>query len=305
MQRKALWASVAVVLLVAWAAGQMQSALQDYLDVYIAQVKPEKRADFDAISKKIAAANRQNGGDTWLTMETSYGTQNRVTFISTRHNYGEVEKAQGVFMNALQKTYGQPGTDKLFQNLSQCVVKERQEIRLRRWDLSSNAPSDPAAFARMIADARWLRTITVHVRPGQVANFEALAKEVKAAREKASPAYTVLVSQAVAGQEGTVFYFTTLESSLGGFDAIPGFAQMLGEEGYARFLKTNAEAVSDTETVLNHFLPELSNAPAEVAAAAPDYWSPKAAAPVNAKANPIKKSVVNAKEKTKMEEMQH
>ncbi len=303
MQRKAIWASVAVVLLVAWAAGQMQPKQEDYLDVYIAQVKAEKRADFDAISKKIAAANRQNNGDTWLTMETVYGTENRVTFVSTRHNYGEIEKAQGTFMGAIQKTYGKPGTDKLLQDLSQCVVKEQQEIRRRRWDLGSNAPSDPASFARMIADARWLRTTIVHVRPGQVANFEALAKEVKAARDKATPPFTVLVSQAVAGQEGTVFYFTTLQNSLAGFDAIPPFPQMLGEEGYARFLKVNAEAVSDTETVINRFLPDLSNAPAEVVAAAPDYWTPKAEAAVNAK--PIKKSVVNAKKKTKMEEMQH
>lgn len=305
MQRKAIWASVVVVLLVAWAAGQMQPAQEEYLDVYIAQVKPERRADFDAIAKKIAAANRQNGGDTWLTMETVYGTQSRVTFVSPRHSYAEAEKAQGVFMNALQKTYGKSGTDKLFQDLSQCVVKEREEIRLRRWDLSSNAPSDPAAYARIIANARWLRTVTVHVRPGQVAKFEALAKEIKAARDKVSPPATVLVSQAQAGQEGTVFYVTTLENSLAGFDAIPAFPQMLGEEGYARFLKTNAEAVSDTETVINRFLPDLSNAPEQVAAAAPDFWIPKAAAPVNAKANPIKKSVVNTKEKTKMEEMQH
>jgi hypothetical protein len=306
MQRKAIWVSVAVVLLVAWAAGQMQPAQEDYLDVYIAQVKPEKRADFDAIGKKIAAANRQNNGDTWLTMETVYGTENRVTFVSTRHNYAEVEKAMGAFMGAVQKAYGKPGTEKLFQDLSQCVEKERQEIRRRRWDLGSNAPSDPAAFAKIIADARWLRTTTVHVRPGQVANFEALLKEVKAARDKASPTATVLVSQAVAGQEGTVFYITALQNSLGGFDAMPALPQMLGEEGYARFLKASAETVSDTETVLNRFLPDLSNAPPQVVAAAPDFWTPKtAAAPVNAKATPIKKSVVNAKEKTKTEEMQH
>lgn len=302
MQRKAIWASVAVVLLVAWAAGQAQPALEDYLDVYIAQVKPEKRSDFDAIAKKIAAANRQNSGDTWLTMETVYGRENRVTFISTRHSYGEIEKAQGVFLEALQKTYGKAATDKIFQDFSQCVTSERQEIRRRRWDLSSNAPSDPAAYARIIADARWLRTTTVHVRPGQTAAFEALLKDLKTAREKSSPPQTVLVSQAVAGQEGTVFYVTTLQNSLGGFDAIPAIQQMLGEEGYARFLKASAETISDTETAINRFLPDLSNAPAQVAAAAPDFWIPKAAALVNAKANPIKKSVVNAKEKTKMEE---
>jgi hypothetical protein len=302
MKRKAMLASVVVVLLAAWAAGQMQPAQEDYLDVFIAQVKPEKRAEFDAIAKKIALANRHNNGDTWLTMETVYGTENRVTFVSTRHNYGEIEKAQGTFMDAMQKTYGKAATDKLFQDLSQCVVSERQEIRRRRWDLSSNAPSDPAAFARIIADARWLRTITIHVRPGQAANFEALVKEVKAGFDKTSPPVTVLVSQAVAGQEGTVFYVTTLQSSLGGFDSIPALPQMLGEEGYARFLKANAEAVSNTETVINHFLPDLSNAPAPVAAAAPDFWIPKAAGPVNAKANPIKKSVVNAKDTTKMED---
>src|SRR5258707_14061598 len=81
---------------------------------------------------------------------------------------------------------------------------------------------------------------------------------MKAAREKANPPLTVLVSQAVAGQEGTVFYVTTLQSSLAGFDAIPPIQQTLGDEGYAKFLKTNAEAVSGTETVINRFLPDLS-----------------------------------------------
>ena len=45
---------------------------------------------------------------------------------------------------------------------------------------------------------------------------------------------------------------------------------MLGEEGIARYIKLGWEAVEKTETVINHFLPELSNAPADVVAAAPD-----------------------------------
>ena len=55
--------------------------------------------------------------------------------------------------------------------------------------------------------------------------------------------------------------------------------------------------VSDTETVINRFLPDLSNAPAEVAAVAPDYWHPKTA--VVAKASAAKAAVVNASESTK------
>ncbi len=301
MQRKVIGSVIAVVLLGALAVGQAQQAQESYLDVFTVQVKPEKRTDFDAISKKIAAANRQNKGDTWLAMETTYGPGNRVTFISTRNSYGEVETAMGTFMEALQKTYGRAATDKMFQELNQCTLSSRSEIRRRRWDLSSNAPSDPAAFAKLLADSRWLRTTAVHVKPGEAAAFEASMKDVKAAREKASPPVTTLVSQAVAGQEGTVYYVTMLQSSLAGFDSIPLTQQTLGEEGYAKFLKANAEAVSSTETVINRFLPDLSNAPEQVAAAAPDFWRPKSMAAMNAKGN-TKAPKVNAAETGKVED---
>ena len=297
MMRKSMWIAVALLLLAALAVGQAQ---EQYLDVYIAQVKPEKRADFDAISKRMVAANRQNKGDTWLTMETAYGPGDRVTFISVRQGYADAEKASEAFFGSLQKAFGKAGTDKLMQEFSQCVVSTRSELRRRRWDLSSNAPTDPAAMAKLLGEARYLRTTAVQVRPGQVAAFEALAKEVKTASEKTSPPQTRLVSQAVAGQEGTVFYITTLQNSLAGFDTVPTIQQILGDEGYQRFLRTNAEVVADTETVINRFLPELSNAPEEVAAIAPDFWQPKTV--VAAKANKAKSGVVNASDTSKVEE---
>jgi hypothetical protein len=301
MQRKAIGSVIVFVLLGALAVSQAQQAQESYLDVFTVQVKPDRRADFDAISRKIAAANRQNKGDTWIAMETVYGPGDRVSFVSTRNSYGEVESAMGVFMGALQKTYGKAATDKMFQDLSQCTVSSRSEIRRRRWELSSNAPSDPAAFAKLLAESRWLRTNVVHVRPGQIATFEALLKDMKAAREKATPPLTVLVSQAVAGQEGTVFYVTMLQSSLAGFDAIPPIQQTLGDEGYANFLKTNAEAVSGTETVINRFLPELSNAPEQVASIAPDFWRPKSTVAANPK-TAAKPPMANAAETGKLED---
>ena len=62
-------------------------------------------------------------------------------------------------------------------------------------------------------------------------NFEELLKDLKEAREKASPPVTVLVSQAVVGQEGTVYYLTNLQSSIAGFDGMPSMQKMLGDEG--------------------------------------------------------------------------
>ena len=297
MKRKAMWTGVAVVLLAALVAGQTP---EQYLDVYTAQVKPEKRADFDVVMKKMVAANRQSKGDSWLAMETAYGPGDRVSFVSVRQGYGDAEKSSDAFYAALHKVYGNAGVDKMFRDFGQCVLSTRSEFRRRRWDLSSNAPTDPAAMTKLLGEARYLRTTAVHVRPGQVAAYEALLKEVKAAREKASPPQTILVSQAVAGQEGTVFYITALQNSLAGFDAVPTIQQTLGDEGYQRFLKTSAETVVNTETVINRFLPELSNAPEEVAAVAPKYWQPKAV--VAARASRAKIGVVNASQAGKIEE---
>jgi hypothetical protein len=294
-KRQAVLTVVALLVLAAMAAGQAQ---EQYLDVYYAQVKPEKRAEFDAITKKMVAANRPNG-DTWITLDTVYGHGDRVTFISMRGSYGEIEKGMDAFSGSMEKALGKAGTDKLFQDFSQCVISTRTEIRRRRWDLSSNVPADPAAVSKLLGGARWLRTVAVHVKPGQTAVFEALLKDVKAAREKATPPQTSLVSQAVAGQEGTVFYVTTLQSSMSGFDSVPTAMQLLGEEGYAKYLKANADTVESAETVISRFVPELSNAPADVVAAAPDYWTPKPVVAAKAKTKgAVVKAAETGKEKT-------
>jgi hypothetical protein len=296
MKQRAMWTAIAVILLAAFAVAQ---APDQYLDLYIAQVKPEKRADFDAISKKMVAANRQNKGDEWLAMETVYGPMNRVTLVSTRQSYGDTEKGSDAFDAAMQKSLGKAATEKLFQDFNQCLVSSRSELRKRRWDLGSNPPADGAAMAKMLGESRWLRTTIIHVKPGQGPAFEALLKDVKAAREKNSPDVTTLVSQTVAGAEGTIYYVTTFAKSMAGFDSIAPLQKVLGEEGYAHYLKTGSEIVENTETVISHFLPELSNPPADVVAAAPEYWNPK---PVVAKAATPKKSVVNAAETSKADE---
>ena len=296
MKHRAMWTAVAVILLAAFALAQ---ASDQYLDVYIVQVKPEKRADFDAIAKKMVTANRQNKGDEWLTMETVYGPMNRVTMVSMRGSYADTEKGSDAFDAAIQKSLGKPGSEKIFQDFNQCIAHARSELRKRRWDLGSNPPADDAALAKLLGESRWLRTTVIHVKPGQGPTFEGLLKDIKAAREKSSPDVTTLVSQTLAGEEGTIYYVTTFEKSMAGFDSIAPLQKVLGEEGYAHYLKTGAEVVENTETVINHFLPELSNPPADVVAVAPDYWNPK---PVLAKAATPKKSIVNAAETSKVEE---
>jgi hypothetical protein len=282
MSKKAIWA-LAVVASLVLAAPVAVRAQGDYLDAYIVKVKPEKVADFTALAKRIANANRRFSGDRWIAMETMYGEGNTYAFISTRQDYADVDKANDAFMGALNKAFGKEAADKILQDWNNCIASSRNELRRRRWDLSRKAPTDAAAYTKLVGETRVLRTVAVHVRPGHIADFEALLKELKEAGEKSSDTQTVLVSQVVEGTKGITFYVTALRSSLAGFDKNPSIRDILGEEGYKNYLKTNADSVSGTESTLFHFSPELSNPPEEVVQVAADFWQPKA---VTASAKP-------------------
>ena len=285
MRLRGLGILACAVLLSAVAFAQTQDFYSGYLDVAIAKVKPEKRAEFDAINKKMAEANRRNKGDNWIVSETIEGEWNTVYYTSARQSYAEIEKGMDAFMGALGKPGGAAASAKMMQDFYNCVQSFRVEVRRRRGDLSSNPPADAAALAKMVGETRWVRTVMVRVRPGRLGEMEGQLKAIKAAREQATPKVTTLVSQSSAGQQGAVLYITTLGSSLGALDpsAATPLPKLLGEEGFQKYLKVISETVLTTENVIHRYLPELSNPPEEIAAIAPDFWKPKAAVTMKAK----------------------
>src|SRR5713226_1051785 len=270
--RRALWALAVVVCLAAPIAVQAQG---DYLDVFVVKVKPEKLADFQALTKKWADANRRFNGDRWLALQALYGESNVYQFTSTRKAYADIDKTNEAVMAAVNKAFGKAAADKMGQDFNSCLVWSRAELRRRRWDLSRKAPQGPEAYAKLIGESRLLRTTAVHIRPGHVPEFEALMKEVKEAAEKNPDTQTVFVSQVIEGGKGAIFYVSTLRSSMGGFDHNPTAREILGEEGFKKFTQINADTVEVAESTLFRFNPEISNPPDEVAKVAMDFWRPK------------------------------
>jgi hypothetical protein len=255
--------------------------MSGFLDVFVVKVKPEKRADFDAISRKIADANRRKG-DRWLALDNTYGEGGVVQFSSQRQNYAAIEQATGVFMAAINEGYA-GGMKKMMQDFNDTIVSSRAELRRRLGDLSANAPKDQEAYYKMIGQARWLRTIEVRVRTGHSSQFEDAVRQVKAAYEK-DGSWTMLVSQLVAGESGTVYYISTLQPSLAGFDSMPDLHKLLGEEAYANiFQKGSSENVLSAETKIMRIVPELSSPPDEVVKVSPDFWNPKPASAMKPK----------------------
>ncbi len=271
--RRALWALAVVVCLAAPVAVQAQG---DYLDVYIVKVKPEKLADFQALTKKWADANRRYNGDRWLALQALYGEGNVYQFTSTRKDYADIDKTNEAVMAAVNKAFGKEAGQKMEQDFNSCLVWSRAELRRRRWDLSRKAPQGPEAYAKFIGESRLLRTTAVHIRPGHVPEFEALSKEMKEAGEKNPDTQPVFVSQVVEGGKGATFYVSTLRSSMAGFDHNPTMRDILGEEGFKKFQQINADAVETSESTLYRFAPDISNPPDDVAKVAADFWRPKA-----------------------------
>jgi hypothetical protein len=291
MFKRAIWAFAVAVCLAVPVAVHAQG---DYLDVYIVKVKPEKIADFQALAKKWVDANRRFNGDHWLATETMFGEGGVYVFVSPRQDYAEIDKLSEAGMLAASKAFGKEATAKILHDWESCLAWSRSELRRRRPDLSRKAPADMDSYAKLIGESRVLRTTAVHVRPGHIADFEALMKEAKEAGEKAANTQPVLVSQVVEGSKGTIFYVTTLRGSLGGFDKNPTLRDILGDDRFKKYLQVNAETVEGTESALYRFSPELSNPAEEIVNVAADFWHPKAVMAAAAAAKPKAASAKSA-----------
>ena len=249
--------------------------MNDYLDVGVVTVKPEKRAEFESIIKKMVDANRKHQGDNWLTSEMMFGPGNTFTYVSPRQNYAGVEQGYGSFMGAMQKSLGAAASAKLMQDFGTCLSSSRGEFRRRRWDLSANAPTSEAAMNQVVGQGRWLRTAVIRVRPGRGRDYEEQLRIVKQARERAATKTPTFVSQSVAGQSPTIYYITNVVGSLGALDAIPSLPDLLGEEGYRNYQKTVSEAVLSVEINVSRIVPELSHLNEAMVSVAPEFWRPK------------------------------
>src|SRR5579859_110453 len=110
--KKALWA--AGVVACALLAPSALHAQGNYLDVYIAKVKPEKALEAESIAKKITDANRHNNGDHVIVEQAVYGDPYTYAFVTQRDSYADVDKGNDAFMTSLNKAFGKEGSQKLF-----------------------------------------------------------------------------------------------------------------------------------------------------------------------------------------------
>lgn len=237
-----------------------------YLDVYMVKVKTEKRPEFDALAKRLAEANRKHNGDNWVCSEVIYGEQNTLYFTSARTDFAAVDAGMGAFMGALEKAFG-PAAMKTMEEWGRYTASSRGEIRRFRLDLSSGVSGMDGIFAA-VGKSTMIRSAVVRVRPGRVASFEEQLKMTQAAGGALR-----LITQSVIGTNATTFYITSFGKTFADLD-LPTVPQMLGAR-YADYSRLSSENILSIETMVSRYIPELSNPPAPVVNANPDFWTPK------------------------------
>jgi len=275
MLRRAHWAIAVISLLGFCVATRAQ---ESYYGNYVIHLKPGKGAAFEALVKKMVAANRDYQGDNWVVIQTAFGESGTISSVALRQSYGEFQKASDAFDKAVEKAMGHPGTEQFFEELDNCIAAYHPLLLRRRPDLSSNFPSDRATEAKIVGNTRWIRTIRITVRVGQYQRFEELAKHVKAAQEKADPNLYSWVSESVAGESEGVYYVSQLRSSLAGFDGETPLPQIMGNDAWQSLLKTASEVIQSEDVTLSQIRGDLSNPPDDIASVAPSFWRPKPAA---------------------------
>lgn len=247
-----------------------------YRDYWIGKIKPEKMGAFDALARKMADANRRMKGDHFIASSVEYGDHGTVMYVSPRENFGGVQKGGEVFMKAINDALTPAGAMKMFGEMGTTMIGSRAEVRRLRPDLSINMPG-PEDLNRMIGNARYIRITTTRVRPGKMQVYIDNSMMLKAALEKSgSSRGASLVAQGVLGQYTGSFYSTRLLSSMADLDEpMVQVRQLLGDEDYKKYAQALSDSVMFTESVVARIVPEWSNPPAEVAAVAPEFWTPK------------------------------
>jgi hypothetical protein len=246
----------------------------NYLDVTTVTVKPGKRGDFDAAVRRGADANRRHKGDNWIAFETVYGEPS-IAIATPRASLADVERAFGSFERAMKEAFG-AGLAREYEQFGSAIESMRSEIRVRRWDLSRNAPAEPEGLDRMIGEARWMRTTAVEVHRAKLLDFEKFVAEILDETHGRNPALRTLTTQSLVGSDGGIhFYFTNVQRSLEELDASPSLRRTLGEETFRRFVKMDGEMVVRARTTIARVMPELSNPPESVVNVSREFWTPK------------------------------
>ena len=242
------------------------------------------------VGSYLALYDRAKVPMTRLGMVPVSGDQNQVFYVEGFPSFAEMEAADKKLAAAFSASPAmQAEADALEKAGGSLHASQPTMIAVFRPDLSYR-PIGAAAVGK----SRYVGVTRVRARMGHRSDLEAWVKQTNRAREKANLDESSSVYEVTSGAPYGTFISFSANRSLAEMDTARGgmaarrkaLDEALGGEEVVRQRGEMAEATfMEVDSVLSALNPKLGNAPAQVAAGDPDFWSPKVAG----KALPIKK----------------
>ncbi len=209
--------------------------------------------------------------DNWIGMDSTTGN-NEAWFVSGYDTMSDMEKRT---IQALNTVPALKAIDTKYSSQDgEFVSSTRSVVAVYRDDLSYQG------LKTNVGLFRYLYVTTVRVRPGHESEFIEATKISRAAHEKATVPERWSVFEVTEGMpRGTYLIFEPLKS-MADVDAFPQthgkvYQDAVGDDGRKRLAELNSSATISAETNIFAFNPKMSNPTKEIAAADPDFWTPR------------------------------
>ena len=173
----------------------------------------------------------------------------------------------------------------LTAELNRLSTADAAHINSVRSILTAYRPEMSYRTGGNIATMRYFQVTTYRVRPGYENEFTEAWRAVVAAHERANMQERWAFFQVMSGAPaGTFLYFSAMKSlaeqdALGPMHTAPAYRDAQGDEGRRQMRDLMRSGVITSDTQIFAFDPRMSYVSKEMAAADPDFWTPKPPAP--------------------------
>ena len=236
----------ALVSIISWPAPAQDKAPKgpewSYVSIY--KIKPEKRAEFEAIQKEVSAAYKQAGVPFRVVWQTTFGDINEYVSAAPLANFAAMDAASPVV-----KALGVDKSADLLRRSAATVNGVTRVATINRVDLSTGAgPAGPPAYAVIML---------TRVAPGRNLEYEAwLKSKYVPAFKKGGGDY--FVEQAIFGGGPDLYVAASPVPNMATIDAGPPTWKSVGVAGAAKMQAKMAGIITSTDLSISRFRAELS-----------------------------------------------
>ncbi|HEV2688822.1 MAG TPA: hypothetical protein VGV35_09715 [Bryobacteraceae bacterium] len=213
------------------------------------QIKPEFRAEYEAIQKEITAAYKKSGVPSRIVAQITFGDVMEYVSIMPIAKFADLDGP-----SALAKALGgEAAAQKMLKRMAPYIVSVHRTADLAMPDVSIQTPADIG---------EWVQVADYQLLPGKAAEFSAFLKSDYLPAMKKAGVTNVFVSRPIFGGDSNHRTIVIPMKKMAEIDLGPATTRGLGAEGARGLNAKQATMVASVSRIIAHIRMDLSYLPA-------------------------------------------